>query len=550
MWTNVTFSDAAILAIVATAAGCLGEVSSSGRAWHLRKLKALYFAPLLAVIALFAWALASPMGAGPDDDFHLVSTWCAVADGSSCAPGNSPDTRIVPEAILHSPCYAAAPSQSAACQKNYDLSGATKELTDRGNFVGAYPPLYYAVMHSFVGGDILASVVIMRMVNVLIFVGLTAFLFWLLPVGRRQTLILMWAIATVPMGMFLIASNNPSGWAIVGIGTSWLSLLGYLESSGWRKLMLGGIAAIGTLMAAGARGDAAVYAVLGIGAVFVLTFPRVKGEWRRYTRDAILPICLAAMSLIFFLVSSQTGSGLNGLGSIASPDVDSADPNPTAESLSGFGRFAYNLLNIPFLWAGNFGEWGLGWLDTSMPSIVTFGAISTFVAVGFVALSRLWGRKLFVVLGAGTALWVVPLYVLTRGGQIVGVAVQPRYLLPLIVLLAGLLVLARARERLSFTRAQVTLVIATLSVANLVALHVNMRRYITGVGHGGVNLDSGIEWWWSGMPSPMVVWIVGSLAYAALLVVILRAVAWPPTHGSGAIASAAERFDDGPSVRA
>lgn len=499
------------------------------RAWLLRKLKVIYFAPLFAVIALFAWAFASPMGAGPDDDFHLVSTWCAVVDGTNCAPGSSDDSRVVPEAVLHSPCYAAAPSTSAACQQNYDLSGATTELTNRGNFVGAYPPVYYTVMHAFVGGDILASVMIMRLVNVLIFVGLTTALFWLLPIVRRQTLVLMWTIATVPMGMFLIASNNPSGWAVVGVGTSWVALLGYLESFGWRKWALGGIAAVGTVMAAGARGDAAMYTILGIGAVFILTFPRIKDQWPKYARDAILPVALVVVCFLFFFLSNQTGSGLGGFSSAEAAGGELSGNGETAESLSGFGRFAYNLLNIPFLWAGNFGEWGLGWLDTSMPSIVTFGAISCFVAVGFFALSRLWGRKLFVVLGAGITLWALPLYVLTQGGQIVGVAVQPRYLLPLIVLFAGLLVVTRVGERLAFTRPQLVLIMVTLSVANLVAMHMNMRRYITGVGHAGVNLNTGIEWWWSGMLSPMVVWIVGSLAYAALLAVVLRAVAWPPT---------------------
>lgn len=508
-------------------AGCDGEAPPGERAQRLRKLKALYFAPLLAVIALFAWALASPMGAGPDDDFHLVSTWCAVADGTNCAPGTSPDTRVVPEAVLHSPCYAAAPHKSAACQENYDLSGTATELTNRGNFVGAYPPVYYAVMHAFVGGDILASVVIMRLVNVLIFVGLTTALFWLLPIARKQTLILMWTIVTIPMGIFLIASNNPSGWAIVGVGSSWLALLGYLESTGWRKWTLGAIAAIATLMAAGSRGDAAMYTVLGIGAVFVLTFPRVKEKWPQYVRDAVLPVILVGVCFLFFFSSNQTGSGLGGFSSGEALGAQPPGQGKTAESLSGFGRFAYNLLNIPFLWAGNFGEWGLGWLDTSMPSIVTFGAISCFVAVGFVALSRLWGRKLFVVIGAGVTLWVLPLYVLTRGGQIVGVAVQPRYLLPLIVLLAGLVVVTRAGEWVSFSRAQAVLVMATLSVANLVAMHMNMRRYVTGIGNGGVNLDAGIEWWWAGVPSPMVVWIIGSLAYAAMLALVLKAVAWP-----------------------
>ena len=513
------------------------RASHNGKVSPLRKLKAVYFAPLLAVVALFAWALASPMGAAPDDDFHLVSTWCAVADGTTCAPGTSADTRVVPEAILESPCYAGLPNKSAECQQDFDLSGKATELTDRGNFVGSYPPVYYSVMHAFVGADIVASVVIMRLVNVLLFVGLTTALFWLLPIARRQTLILMWTISTVPMGMFLIASNNPSGWAMVGVGTAWLAVLGYLERTGWRRWVLAAIALVATVMAAGSRGDAAIYTVLGIGAVFVLTFPRVKVEWAKYARYAVLPVVLVAICFLFFSLSSQTSSGLGGFSSGApsgGPVLDNAQP---AERLTGFGRFAYNLLNTPFLWTGNFGEWGLGWLDTGLPNIVTFGALASFVAVGLVGLAGLWGRKLFVVLGAGITLWAVPLYVLTRGGQLMGVTVQPRYVLPLIVLLAGLVVVTRFGRTIPFTRVQVVLVVAALSVANLVALNVNMKRYIKGIDAPSSNLNVGIEWWWQGAPPPMVVWVVGSIAYAALLLVVLRAVAWPVVQVAPATAN-------------
>lgn len=505
----------------------------------LRKLKAIYFAPLLAVIALFAWALASPMGAAPDDDYHLVSTWCAQLDSTHCEVGDSASTRTAPEAILHSACYAAAPEQSAACQKDYDLTGDVKELTKRGNFVGAYPPLYYSVMHAFVGGDILASVVIMRLVNVLLFVGLTSVLFWLLPIPRRQTLILMWTITTVPMGMFLLASNNPSGWAITGVGTVWLAVLGYLESFGWRKWVLGALAIVGTLMAAGSRGDAAMYTILGIGAVFILTFPRVKKHWRSYGLDAILPVALVGICLAFFALSGQTQSGMSGFSGSSDAGDAPVDAPVTAQGLEGFGRFAYNLLNIPFLWAGNFGEWGLGWLDTSMPTIVSLGAISCLVAIGFTGLGRMWGRKLFVVLGAGIVLWALPLYVLTKGGQIVGESVQPRYVLPLMVLLAGLVLVTRNKSVLSFTRAQVVLIVGTLAAINLVALQINMRRYITGIDMSGVNLDAGIEWWWPGMPSPMFVWIIGSAAYAALLFIIVKQVAWPRVVADAASGGAA-----------
>ena len=47
----------------------------------------IWLAPLLAYVALLAWAFASPIGAGPDDDYHLISTWCADGGSSHCLPG-------------------------------------------------------------------------------------------------------------------------------------------------------------------------------------------------------------------------------------------------------------------------------------------------------------------------------------------------------------------------------------------------------------------------------------------------------------------------------
>lgn len=482
------------------------------------RLRAIHFVPLLAVIALLSWAFASPIGAGPDDDYHLASTWCAVSGVPGCAEGTSTINRRVPAAIPESRCFAQHPEMSASCQNEIDFSGHADTLTERGNFIGEYPPVYYGVMHLFVGGNVQISALIMRVVNVLLFVALVVGLYILLPIHRRPTLVWTWVITTVPMGMFLIASNNPSGWAVVGVGTTWLAMLGFFETQGWRSWSLGMLAILTTVMAAGSRGDAALYSVCATGAAIVLAAPRLRHKWRVFGLKSILAIATIFVGVLFFISARQSQSGLTGFSG------GSGGINGQARALSGFGLFAYNFLNVPFLWAGNFGEWGLGWLDTSMPSIVTYSAIVSFAVVGFSALSRLWGRKLFVVLAAGFTLWFVPVYVLTVGGSVVGEQIQPRYILPLIVLLAGLVLITKPGFPFYLTRAQTVLVISTLSVANFVALHMNIRRYVTGIDAPGWNLDAGIEWWWNSSISPMTVWLVGSIAFAATIAIATREV--------------------------
>ncbi len=493
--------------------------NSAASARRRLPFRALYLAPVLALIALSAWVFASPIGAGPDDDFHLVSVWCATGSAEHCLPGSEPSHRVVPESVLELPCFAFDSTESAACQaRQLDFDPTPSVDTGRGNFVGAYPPIYYAVMSVFVGDDILVSALVMRFVNVLLFVGLTSVLFWLLPVPRRSTLVWGWLITTMPLGIFLIASNNPSGWAVTGIGTAWLALLGYFETTGWRRLALGAVATVGVLMAAGARGDAALYAAGAVALVLVLTAARS----RVFLLHSILPALLILVALSLFLSARQVGSGIGGLGSSASiPGSDG-----TAEqALAGFGLLAFNVLNVPFIWSGVFGSWGLGWLDTSMPWVVVFAAVAVFTVVGFVGLANMTVRKAIAVGGVGLTLWALPVYVLTASGSQVLEGVQPRYILPLIVLLGGVLTLTTGAQRISLSRVQTVTVVAALSVTYFIALHMNIRRYVTGTDAPGADLSSQVEWWWTGVPGPTVVWLVGSAAFAALVVVLVREIA-------------------------
>jgi hypothetical protein len=198
------------------------------------------------------------------------------------------------------------------------------------------------------------------------------------------------------------------------------------------------------------------------------------------------------------------------------------------ERPTGFALAAYNLLMLPHLWTGVWGTWPLGWFDTVLPAIVTWAATAAFIVVGFAGLGRLNWRKAISILGVLTVLVGLPVYVLTVGGMTVGEALQPRYLLPLILLLSLLLVTMPPGAQMNLTRIQRATVLGALAIANLVALQVNLRRYVTGADQQGLNLDAGAEWWWSGFPlGPTAVWAVGVLAF-----VLLLASLWPSLRPS------------------
>lgn len=498
----------------------------------LGRLRWVHGAPVLAFVALIAWGFASPVGAAPDDDFHLVSTWCASGTAEQCEPGSDELSRVVPSAFFEVYCYAIDPLQSAACQD--ETAWQTWALdpieTERGNFGGEYPPVYYAAMGLFAGDDMQVAALTMRVINAAIFVGLATALAVLLPVARRTTLLWGWLIALVPLGMFLIPSNNPSGWALTGVGTAFLALLGWFETTGRRRWALGALYAVGILMAAGARGDAAVYAAgATITAVILTAVPR-----RDWGLRAILPAVGLMVCLYFFANAGQAGIATVGFtnGSSVGSIGEVTDLPGLDAPAGGFALAAYNLLMLPFLWTGVWGTWALGWLDTQLPAIVGWAAVAAFVAVGFAGIGRLNARKAIALGGVLAVLIVLPVYVLTAGGNQVGENLQPRYLLPLIVLFCFLLVTDPGSGRLRFTRVQTFTVLAALAVANLVALQINIRRYVTGIDQQGLNLDAGAEWWWTGFPiGPTTLWVIGSLAYAGLL-----ATLWSSLRGRGIVA--------------
>ena len=87
-----------------------------------------------------------------------------------------------------------------------------------------------------------------------------------------------------------------------------------------------------------------------------------------------------------------------------------------------------------------------------------------------------------------------------------------------------MILLTRLDQRFRLGRVQTILVVATLALVNSVALHMDIQRYVSGNNHAALSLDSHVSWWWTGLFSPNVDWLGGSLAYAVMLVLIVREI--------------------------
>jgi hypothetical protein len=480
--------------------------SSDSRSSVRRRLLPVVLIPVLALIALTTWALSSPVASAPDDSFHLASIWCGHGDAEGiCEPSGDSGSRLIPEDLVDDAyCFVAGPETSAACQgKSF---GDTTKLDDTslGNFSGLYPPVFYGAMSVFASPNIEVSVLAMRIANSVLFVALATAVFLLLPKHRRSTMLWSMAVTAVPLTFFLIPSTNPSTWGLISASVLWIALLGFYESSGRRKVGLGIVTSIAALMGAGARADSAVYVGVAIVAVVILKASKA----RSFVLSSILPFILALVAVAFFLSARQSGAASTGLGDYNSGPVD-------------YGDLVSDVLsNVPQLWVGAFGQWPLGWIDTGLPAVVWVASFSCFIAAVFVGIGRRDRRKNIALLLVLAVAWLFPAVLLVQSRATVGQGVQPRYLLPLLIILAGIALLHSEANPFLPSRAQLTLVIGALSAANSVSLHANIRRYVTGIDVNGWNLDNNVEWWWNIAVSPMGVWVLGTAAFTALLVVI------------------------------
>lgn len=447
-----------------------------------------------ALVVIAGWSVASPLGAGPDDDFHQTSIWCPPpVETSGCKTHTARDgvrTVEVPSAIVVG-CYRQDPSLSAACSP-------TSELMESPRFDdGQYPGPYYHLLHPLASDHPARSVVAIRLFNGALAVALATIALACAPCAARGAIVLAILGTWVPLGVFLVTSVNPSGWALTGVSTYWALLLALLVADRRRVLVISGAGAVlAGLVATASRADAAAFIIVSTAAVLILVRPQ-RERWPRLWIPAAT--CMAAAAVVL----------TSGQADVVEQGIEAENLGRPLSSL-----LWVNLTEFPTLIAGALGTWNLGWLDTVMPSGTWFGTIAVFCSLIGVGL-RTPDRWKLIALAVLTATMVgITLRVLIVGQDYVGESVQPRYILPLLPVVVGIALLrGDGTHRRLLTRAQGHAVAAVIAVSHALALHANIRRYVTGQDVRAFNLDHDREWWWWSSPGPMTVWFISSLAF-------------------------------------
>ncbi|MGK2348318.1 DUF2142 domain-containing protein [Actinomyces sp. W5033] len=460
---------------------------------------------VLTLLVGIGWSLSSPLSSSPDDDYHLGSIWCPRPAQSSCETSqlNGVPVIRVPRAVsdtsMH--CFVFS-AQSAGCVVGYDDDDTvwSTRFDD-----GDYPVGYYRLHHFLVGHDVELSAVLMRVLNVLLCVALVAVLVLLAPRKEVPAVWLVPLLSWTPMGLYFIASNNPTSWAVSGLFAYCAGLYLATRAKGYRRVGLLAAGLVGALMCLGSRYDAAFYLFI-VGVALLVAVRWRRGLWPEL---AAVVVC-GVLGLVEMLSSGRT------------------DAMP-GEAPGGIGAgFLYRLLvgieTIPKYLGGFWGlHWVPGWgdvpLHTRSPFVLVILAAGGIV---FLALRsgtwRTWAPAL-VLIGSAA---VLPAVFHAAGVFMPIEAYQARYVLPLLAPALLMLLVADKDEPLRLSRPQAVWTGLCLVGCHVIAQHTVMMRYVKGVPEQWpLNLDESSQWWWDVPFGPMTLLAVCSCAFAVLVTTAL-----------------------------
>lgn len=460
-------------------------MASSGRRRALLAF-GLAWAALSLLSAL--WALATPIGAAPDEPAHLVKA-ASVARGQLIGEtGDYGQVVQVPQyiAFTHAQtCFAFDGSITADCMPAID--GDPAAIVDASTTAGLYNPLYYVITGwpSLIAQDD-SGIYAMRIVSGIVSCAFLAVGFALLCGWRRPLFpILGYLGALTPMLLFLTGTVNPNTLEIAATLAAFIAVLTVVRDGGSPTWAVPAIVLVSAAVAANMRGLSLLWLAIALLAPFaVARLTRIRELLRsRWVLAALGGTAVAVVLALVWLLSS------NSLG--AAIDADEPVTNAPGVGTSPILGFLWTLTST-FLYGKELVGF-FGWLDTPAPDAVFF-VWAVIIGAGLLAaVAVLRGRALALVIGLGAGVVVLPAVLaavyITEGGVIW----QGRYILPVFVCLmvaigAGLgdaIDLPPASERRI-----AWLVVVAWAAAQWVAFAWALKRYTSGLDAGWLELLS------------------------------------------------------------
>lgn len=512
------------------------------------------------LVVLAGWLLAAPPGASPDDGYHLGSIWCA--DGFKedvCVEDlGSPDRSrvLVPQSLLALTCFTYDGSQSAACQFEAFEGSFQRLVPAATNIGGERPAMYYRAMHVLIGDgqDVAAATARIRVANAVL-TALMVLLTALVAHRRlRAAFLLSWAIAGVPLGLFLVTSVNTSAWGIAGLTTIWANAITVREHPRrMNRIAAMVLVLVGVTLGLGSRTEAVAHVAVIAAILATLWWSERRTGDATLTATVRRPRVIIAVTgsivlLTLLSVLAPASAGLDGLLGSLREGYDRLDARDIGDP------FLAIAFEVPTLWAGALGNvWGLGALDTPIPSLASFPLMGVFVGLLAVGLHHGSRARVAAVSVAFLALIVLPTFSLLRGGLLVYEQLQPRQFMVLLFPILGIAIhRLRTEAPLTLERAARTTIVLSLGIAHSVALLVTIQRHTNGLLPGflgeprHVEFGRAVEWWWATAPHPDVVWVLASIAYITLVASAVRRFTSEPAQENQQTLQRAREGDSDP----
>jgi hypothetical protein len=498
-------------------------------------MKKTQLAALTALVLLLlgsVWAFASPRGSSADEGFHLSNIWCAWGDWELCEHDSATTTAFVPDALQNSPCFTTWPSQSGAgCLKDLSM-----ELVETTRISSTYSPGFYKTMRVFAGENFELSVQVMRLFNVVLS---SALLFWALVASTKpiaRALAISWGVGIIPIGIYFIASVNPSSWTIMGVGTFWAFLASALGPGIKTRRQLWSLwlgASSSLIIAILARGESGIYLTATIGAILIWRWKSIR---EHLSRSALLlslgGFIVAVLSSVAIIFNRYSQSAFSFPGAQTSLD----QPVPLVKTLLELPSFLFGLfggqranfiITDSEFFRGMEGYrpsgfiFGVGWTEFSLPSLVGLlvgAAAFGVVIIGFAKFSK--PRVLaFALLIVAFTTQIILMRASIDFSAII--YIQPRYFFPYVLVILGIAATLSVRGGPFFSKMQLLLISIPIVIAGSLAWLATATRYAVSPSAAYTNFGQPIEWWWNFGPGRLAWFIIAFLVTALWAIITL-----------------------------
>jgi hypothetical protein len=456
-----------------------------------------------------SWAISSPPGSASDETYHLASTWCAWGENEICkfdgeALDNGRRNVTLTSDFSKVGCFRSdldKVNKSAACYfQDKENENRTAWEMNSGN----YPGLTYSVLRIFATNNVEESVILMRIFNYSIFTLLLILAYMSLSSKIYFASILSFFVTLIPVSIFFLTSINPSSWTIIGVGFYWAYLWNFLDD---RKILEQKKIAVGlilcSILSIGSRSDASIYILL-INALFLISLIFEKKMVRQLTKKIIVVLFISLFSFIQFTYNKQFEAESTG-----------------GESVPGVNLLFQNFTELPKYYLGIFGgrgpdvwPFGLGWFDTQIPVLVPALGVVTIIFVIMFTFNKMSIRQRVIVSALPIFMVLIPLLVLQLRQSNATYFLQPRYLIPMLVVFLGVLTIEI--KSIKDRKIIIYFILLSLTIGNSISLFTNLKRYTVGL-DSEVSFFSKIDWWWSIPFSPGLTWAVGTISFPILI---------------------------------